>query len=70
MNKPVGTCGRCGGPVTVPSPWFGVQPPQARCESCGAVPRNLFGPRIDMDEPKRRNLEISDRTKAERVWYE
>jgi hypothetical protein len=32
----VGKCGHCGGKVTVPTMWHGVNPPVPQCESCGA----------------------------------
>lgn len=36
-HKPVGRCSLCGGLVTIPMVWHGVQPPKATCEACGAV---------------------------------
>ena len=32
----VGTCGLCGGRVTVPGVWQSIIPPVPTCESCGA----------------------------------
>ncbi len=37
MNHPVGKCGECGGVVSEPSPWMGMNRPPAICEKCGAV---------------------------------
>lgn len=34
---PVGRCGECGGVVTTPRVWYGVQRAPQTCESCGAV---------------------------------
>lgn len=36
MYKVVGKCGSCGGRVTIPTIWHGVNPPTAQCESCHA----------------------------------
>lgn len=41
----IGTCSICGGPVTVPTVWFEVQPPTPTCKSCGAI---AHGPVIQM----------------------
>lgn len=48
MTRTIGTCGRCSGPVTVPSIWMGVYPPTPRCSSCGATPLHPHGPRLPM----------------------
>ena len=32
----VGTCGLCGGQVTVPGVWQSIIPPVPTCEACGA----------------------------------
>lgn len=34
---PIGTCGLCGGPVTVPADWHSVTPPTPTCQACGAI---------------------------------
>lgn len=47
MNQTVGTCSICGGRVSVPSPWYGVQEPIPTCEKCGAT-SSMFGPVIPM----------------------
>lgn len=47
----IGTCGNCGGPVTVPDCWAGIGNPPAKCESCGARPKQNHGPRIEMERP-------------------
>lgn len=36
-DKVVGKCGACGGEVTVPELWWGVNPPKPTCVRCGAV---------------------------------
>lgn len=33
----VGTCGNCGGPVTMPGVWHCILPPQKTCSVCGAI---------------------------------
>lgn len=37
MKQTVGTCGVCGGEVTVPTVYWSVIPPKPTCEQCGAV---------------------------------
>ena len=55
MNeKIIGKCSICGGLVTVPNIWYGINPPIPTCSSCGAVKKDLL-PVIDM-EPKRQLL--------------
>ena len=44
----IGTCGNCGGRVSVPDAWMGVVPPIPSCDSCGAIPVNPHGPVIPM----------------------
>ena len=46
----IGTCGRCGGRVSVPRVWMGTIPPTPTCESCGAIPREAHGPVIPMQD--------------------
>lgn len=48
-KRTIGTCSLCGGPVTVPTIWWSVVPPIPHCERCGAVPKQAFGPVIDME---------------------
>lgn len=50
MNTTIGTCGACGGPVTVPSVWMGVIPPVPTCERCGRQAANGYGPKIPMQD--------------------
>lgn len=66
MNTPVGTCGSCGGPVTVPSPWLGVIPPVPTCEQCGRQAANGYGPRIPMqdDPPPKQRFTTTTTTNA------
>jgi len=53
-----GTCGNCGGPVTVPGMWGGRVPPVPRCEDCGATAKNPFGPPMAMEEPRPKEGQI------------
>lgn len=46
----IGTCGNCGGRVTVPTVWMGIYPPTPRCESCGKSPKEKHGPVIEMED--------------------
>lgn len=40
--------------MSVPSAWHGINNPTPRCERCGAVPMEAFGPVLDMtDAPMR-----------------
>jgi hypothetical protein len=34
MDHVIGTCGNCGGCVSVPAIWGGIHPPTSRCQSC------------------------------------
>lgn len=36
-HRIVGKCSVCGGIVSVPTLWYGVNRPPLMCESCGAV---------------------------------
>jgi len=36
MNRVVGKCSICGGRVTVPDVWMGINPPIPQCENCYA----------------------------------
>jgi len=51
MDKTIGRCSICGGAVTMPDIWMGINPPVPTCESCGATAKPR-GPVIDM-EPSR-----------------
>lgn len=51
MNTTIGTCGSCGGPVQVPTAWYGVVPPTPTCARCGAVARENHGPVVPMQPP-------------------
>ena len=61
MNRIIGTCSICGGPVCVPTLWYGVNPPSPTCKKCGAVQRKSYGPVIDMDPPKKPSRWHGDR---------
>lgn len=45
----IGTCSKCGGPVTVPDMWGGPHPAVPKCEGCGARAKNSYGPVIPME---------------------
>jgi hypothetical protein len=47
----VGTCGSCGGRVSVPTVWMSVVPPVPMCETCGATARPDHGPVVPMNPP-------------------
>lgn len=54
----VGTCGLCGGPVTLPRVWHGVIPPAAACSDCGAYVKKDYGPVLPMSPPAQWTTEI------------
>ena len=47
-KRTIGTCGSCGGAVTMPTVFHSVVPPTPRCESCGSTPAVAHGPVIEM----------------------
>jgi hypothetical protein len=51
----VGTCGNCGGAVTVPTVWLGVVPPTPTCQCCGATPKDAHGLVREMNPPSQRD---------------
>ena len=51
MDTTIGTCGRCGGAVTIPSYWMSVIPPTPKCVACGATPKEAHGPVLPMNNP-------------------
>lgn len=54
----IGTCGACGGRVSVPAVWSGMYPPTPQCQSCGRETANRYGPVIPMESaPKRQPFE-------------
>lgn len=54
MNKQtLGTCGNCGGAVTVDTIFWSVVPPTPSCEGCGATPIQAHGPVIPMNPPRK-----------------
>lgn len=53
-DRKIGTCSLCGGAVTVPDIWLGINPPTPTCSSCGAVPIEAHGPVLPM-QPRRSN---------------
>ncbi|MES2409009.1 MAG: hypothetical protein V4509_01770 [Patescibacteria group bacterium] len=46
----IGTCGSCGGPVTIPNEWMSILPPVPTCQSCGKKPKNKYGTLIKMED--------------------
>lgn len=48
-DQVIGTCSLCGGPVTVPTFWWGTVPPTPTCERCSATQRQSYGPVIPME---------------------
>lgn len=48
MNRTIGTCSICKGPVVLPSNWHCIAPPVPRCLQCGALARNPYGFEIPM----------------------
>lgn len=70
-----GTCGICGGAVTVPAVWHGIIPPPKTCSQCGAVAVESHGPVLPMHPRQYTNVETktstnSDYTAALRVYEE
>lgn len=62
MSKQIiGTCGICGGRVTVPSPYWSVIPPVPSCESCGAQVAQ-HGPVLPMNPAPRREVVTTQTT--------
>lgn len=47
MDRRVGTCSECGGPVVMPS--MAIDPVPS-CKQCGATMRNPHGPVIPMEK--------------------
>lgn len=44
----IGTCSKCGGPVTVSDAWYGTP----SCDRCHAVVKNPYGPVIETIDAK------------------
>jgi ribosomal protein S27E len=55
MNQTVGTCGNCGGRVSVPESWLSTVPPVPACERCGATVAQPHGPVIEMTPPAKKD---------------
>lgn len=53
MNRTVGTCGACGGRVSAPAAWMGLQPPVPTCEACGRQAAWPWGPVVEMAPGRR-----------------
>lgn len=63
----VGTCGSCGGRVTVPTAWWGIYPPRPTCESCGALAAE-HGPVIEMEPSVPTRVLFTDGTFTDGNW--
>ena len=48
-----GTCSLCGGAVTTPDMWGGINPPIQTCQNCGATKAQPYGPVIQMEKPRK-----------------
>jgi len=53
MDNVVGKCGNCGGNVTLPRAWYGIDPPEPTCKSCGAVAKSHL-PVVEMEPARAR----------------
>ncbi len=53
MEYTIGECSICGGRVTLPESWAGVNPPIPKCKTCGATKENSHGDVVEMEKPKR-----------------
>lgn len=51
MDKVIGSCGNCGGDVTIPENWMSTAPAEPTCKSCGAKAKKKL-PKIDMVDSK------------------
>lgn len=49
MSRTIGTCSNCGGRVSVPTIWFGTEPPIPECSGCGARAKAPWGPIVQME---------------------
>lgn len=49
MERPIGTCSKCGGPVALPSMMVNPVP---RCRDCGATMKRPYGPIMPMEGGK------------------
>jgi len=66
-NITVGTCGVCGGPVCIPSAWYGINPPPKQCSVCGAIAKESYGPVLPMQERQYNLVETKTSTNTQRV---
>ena len=57
-NVIVGTCGLCGGPVSHPRVWHGLNRPPETCEKCGASRAGGYGPTLPMNPPKHDDISL------------
>jgi hypothetical protein len=59
MNVTIGTCGNCGGRVSVLREWSGTQPQAPSCEVCGLRAKPYYGPTIEMERPNQHARALS-----------
>jgi hypothetical protein len=59
MKKTIGTCGNCGGRVSIPEAWLGITPPIPTCESCHTEVDQPHGPALKMKPARRYRDDIS-----------
>lgn len=57
MNQIIGTCGNCGGPVSIRDEISGLT---AACGLCGSTPIQTFGPVLAMNKAPERVKNIGE----------
>lgn len=55
MDRIVGTCSNCGGPVIIPEHWMGTIPPTPSCRKCQATAKPNHGPVVPMSPPSKQD---------------
>lgn len=68
MDITVGTCGNCGGRVTIAEFWSGSAPQTPRCKSCGAATRPNYGRVLDMVPPEDQRDRCWELTDGQLKW--
>ena len=53
MDHIHGTCSLCGGRVTTPAAWYGLNPPVPSCQACGATKANPYGGIVPMEDSRK-----------------
>jgi hypothetical protein len=56
MKTILGTCGHCGGSVSVPTVYMSLVSPTPACDDCGRRPAAAHGPVIPMESGEPRSL--------------